>query len=97
MNRLSVVATLAVIAGLLLVAGASMATTAGTPLHEASLRNGDYGGGAAIDTMDGDYGHGGSPHVLGSSTSSQMKGMMVSSPGPASATSCRSSKGSMGL
>ena len=34
-------------------------------LFSASLRNGDYGGGAAIDTMAGTYGHGGSPHVLG--------------------------------
>ena len=32
-------------------------------LHEASLKNGDYGDGQPIDTMDPD--HGGSPHVLG--------------------------------
>jgi hypothetical protein len=32
-------------------------------LHEASLRNGDYGNGAAIDTMGPN--HGGSPHNLG--------------------------------
>ena len=32
-------------------------------LYDASLRNGDYGGGSRIDTMD--YYHGGSPHVLG--------------------------------
>ena len=32
-------------------------------LHEASLRDGDYGDGVAVDTMDPD--HGDSPHVLG--------------------------------
>ena len=35
----------------------------GSLLFEASLRNGDYGAGTAIDTMD-PY-HGGSPHLLG--------------------------------
>ena len=38
-------------------------TAEATLLFEASLRNGDYGGGAAVDTMDPE--HGGSPHVLG--------------------------------
>ncbi len=40
-------------------------------LYSASMLNGDYGGGAAIDTMDGTYGHGASPHVLGIVNSDQ--------------------------
>jgi hypothetical protein len=56
MNRLSMAATLAVIAGLLSVAGWSIAGADGSLLHEASLRNGDYGTGAAVDTMGPDHG-----------------------------------------
>ncbi|SPD75486.1 exported hypothetical protein [uncultured Desulfobacterium sp.] len=40
-------------------------------LFSASMRNGDYGGGTAVDTMDGIYGHGASPHVLGIVNSAQ--------------------------
>jgi len=35
----------------------------GESLFDASLRNGEYGWGTAVDTMDPD--HGDSPHVLG--------------------------------
>jgi hypothetical protein len=63
MNRLSIVATLAVITGLLGVAGWSAAGANGSLLHEASLKSGDYGTGATVNTMAPD--HGGSPGVLG--------------------------------
>jgi hypothetical protein len=63
MKRLSVFAVVAVLGVLLVVAGVSFAGTSDSPLFEASLRNGDYGSGAAVDTMPPD--HGGSPHVLG--------------------------------
>ena len=63
MKRLSVFAALLVLGGLLVVAGGSMASTTDTALHTASLRDGNYGDGTAVDTMDPI--HGGSPHVLG--------------------------------
>jgi PKD repeat protein len=49
---------------LLLLAGSA---AFGSLLFDAILRNGDYGGGVAVDTMDPDQG--GSPHVLGISNS----------------------------
>lgn len=48
--------------GLVLFLGTAV-SACGTLLFEASLRNGDYGGGAVIDTFDPD--HGGAPHMPG--------------------------------
>lgn len=44
---------------------AAVGSVDGGLLVDASMRNGDYGGGSAIDTFSGPYGHGASPHVLG--------------------------------
>ena len=45
------------------VCAAACAVAQGGLLYEASLRDGDYGGGLAVDTMSPN--HGGSPHLLG--------------------------------
>ena len=63
MRRVSVVALVALVAGILFGSWMTATTASGGLLHEASLRNGDYGSGTAVDTMDPD--HGASRHVLG--------------------------------
>lgn len=67
MKRLIVIGIAVLIVAL--VAGGATATVVDGLLYEASLRDGDYGVGTAVDTMDPD--HGDSPHVLGIVNSSE--------------------------
>ncbi|MGD2158261.1 MAG: PKD domain-containing protein [Anaerolineales bacterium] len=63
MKRLCVVSTLGILAVLLFFAVCSIPAASDALLFEASLKNGDYGAGSAVNTMPPD--HGGSPGVLG--------------------------------
>jgi hypothetical protein len=55
--------TLSVVALMLWIMVVGGSGAVGDMLFDAPLRDGDYGAGSEIDTMDPD--HGGSPHVLG--------------------------------